>query len=142
MQDTNQFTLNTSFLGIKKANTEEYKKKFFQQKIQDRFIIQSFDTNVLEEIHRIHPKTCISYLVEKGDIHANLKNLSFLPNIYCPQYKLIKNKRFVEEVHSKRMILNTWTVNQPKAIKQLLDFGVDGVITDFPELAIEIKKQA
>jgi len=136
----------TEAYGIFQPNPKEFVALVFsilqQQKIQDRFILQSFDTNVLEEIHRTHPKTCISYLVEKGDIHANLKKLSFLPNIYCPHYKLIKNKRFVEEVHSKQMKLNTWTVNQPKAIKQLLDFGVDGIITDFPELAIEIKKQA
>jgi len=39
------------------------------------------------------------------------------------------------------MKLNTWTVNQPKAIKQLLDFGVDGIITDFPELAVATRKQ-
>jgi len=131
------------------GNSQPHPKEFvnlvfdilLQQKIHDRFILQSFDINVLEEIYKTHPMTTISYLVEKGDMQANLKRLSFTPNIYCPHFKLIKDKHFVEEVHSQQMKLNTWTVNQPKAIKQMLDFGVDGIITDFPELAIEIKKQ-
>jgi len=112
-----------------------------QQKINNRFILQSFDTNVLEEIHLIHPKTNISYLVEKGELADNLKKLSFTPSIYGPHYKLISNSEFVNEVHLQNMRLNTWTVNQPKTIKKLLEFRIDGITTDYPERAIALNQR-
>ena len=40
-----------------------------------------------------------------------------------------------ERVHRSGMELNVWTVNDPDQITQMVELGVDGIITDKPELA-------
>jgi hypothetical protein len=39
----------------------------------------------------------------------------------------------VDLVHANNMELHVWTVNDPARMQQLVDFGVDGITTDYPE---------
>lgn len=44
----------------------------------------------------------------------------------------------VKAVHKKGLILHIWTVNDSKEMKQLIDYGVDGIITDYPDRLVEV----
>jgi glycerophosphoryl diester phosphodiesterase len=44
----------------------------------------------------------------------------------------------VKAVHKKGLILHIWTVNDPQEMKQLIDYGVDGIITDYPDRLVEV----
>lgn len=43
-------------------------------------------------------------------------------------------ERFVAAVHSAGKVVHAWTVNRPQEMRNLLDLGVDGLITDRPDL--------
>lgn len=45
---------------------------------------------------------------------------------------------FVKMAHSKGLEVHVWTINEPKDMERLLDMGVDGIITDRSDLAVEI----
>jgi len=66
-----------------------------------------------------------------------LKKLGFKPSIYSPYFKLI-NKKDINELHSKGVKLIPWTVNEMKDMKQLKQWGVDGLITDYPDRAASL----
>jgi glycerophosphoryl diester phosphodiesterase len=36
------------------------------------------------------------------------------------------------------MAVIPWTVNETKAMQQLIDFGVDGIITDYPDRLVNL----
>jgi len=44
----------------------------------------------------------------------------------------------VQRVHKLRRKVNVWTVNTEDDIRRLLSWGVDGIMTDEPELAVRI----
>lgn len=48
------------------------------------------------------------------------------------------NKRMVKKAHENGIIVNPWTVNKPGDIKRLVKYGVDGIITDVPNVAKRI----
>jgi len=103
--------------------------------------IQSFDPAILNEVHKQYPEVVLAYLVHQGDIEPNLGLLNFIPSIYSPHYKLVKNKTVVDSVKAKGMKLVPWTVNDSQTIKKLINLGVDGIITDYPEKVIKQNKR-
>lgn len=106
--------------------------------IRPYVIIQSFDPRTLQVLHRKHPDVKTSLLVEnlKGLDHI-LTQLSFTPNIYSPNYKLV-TPALVEATHKLGMKLVPWTVNDLQAMQRLKQMGVDGIISDYPNLFQEL----
>lgn len=106
------------------------------RKISDRVIIQSFDVRTLQYMHQKFPGVKTALLIEDFDkkgIELQLQVLGFTPTIYSPDYKLV-NQELVEKCHAKNMLLVPYTVNDVKKINELKAMGVDGVITDYPDL--------
>jgi glycerophosphoryl diester phosphodiesterase len=101
----------------------------------DRVVIQSFDFRVLKYWHEKHPEVRLAALVENlNTIDENLKALGFTPSIYSPEYTLL-SKGEIKHCHDLRMRVIPWTVNDTKEMEELKDWGVDGIITDYPDSA-------
>lgn len=99
-------------------------------------IIQSFDKRTLQVLHRKYPQVRTSYLVDKGTLTENIKELGFTPDIYSPAYKLV-NAGLVYECHEQSIKIVPWTVNTPEEIGALKQLGVDGIISDYPNLLVK-----
>ena len=107
-----------------------------EKRISDRVIIQSFDPRTLQIVHRDYPNIKTALLVEDFDKRSpgeQLKQLGFTPTIYSPAYTLI-NDALLKECHQKNMKVITWTVNTKSEILHLKQLGVDGIISDYPDL--------
>ncbi|MFZ6001171.1 MAG: glycerophosphodiester phosphodiesterase [Bacteroidota bacterium] len=101
----------------------------------DRVVIQSFDFRVLKYWHEKYPEVRLAALVENlNTIDENIKELGFKPSIYSPDYKLL-SKSEVKRVHALGMRLVPWTVNETTEMEELKSWGVDGIITDYPDRA-------
>ena len=102
----------------------------------NRTTIQSFDTRPLKVLHKKYPKIQLAYLLEgKGTINVqlNIEQLGFTPTIYSPEYVYV-TKEMVDYCHAHQMKIIPWTVNTQKEIDALKALGVDGLITDYPNL--------
>lgn len=109
---------------------EEVKRNGFL----DRTIFQSFDERTLESLHALDSDLYFCLLVENADgLEKNLARLSFQPQIYSPYYKLV-TPELVRDVRRRGMKLIVWTVNTLEEMKHLKAMGVDGIITDYPNL--------
>ena len=54
-----------------------------------------------------------------------------------PQHALV-DARLVRRSRFRGLVVNTWTVNDPDRMRQLIRLGVCGLITDRPDLALQI----
>lgn len=106
--------------------------------IESKTYIQSFDIRTLQHLHQQKSNVLLVLLVEnlKG-VAENLKELGFAPTIYSPYYKLI-NKQDLKLLHSKGIRVIPWTVNDEKDMKKLINKGVDGIITDYPDKLVNL----
>ena len=52
----------------------------------------------------------------------------------------VVSPRFVELAHKAGIAVQVWTVDEPEDIRRLLDWGVDGIISDRPDVAAEVVK--
>lgn len=106
--------------------------------IADRCMLQSFDPAVLEEIHTQRPGITVAYLVEHGGpLEEELARLSFLPSIYSPHFSTA-NEALLTAVREKGMELVVWTVNEEADIRRMIDLGVDGIISDYPDVVLQV----
>lgn len=64
--------------------------------------------------------------------------LPHLPAIGESKSEPTTNRPFVDMIHRHHMVHHAWTVNDPKQMKVLLQRGVDGLITDYPDRAREV----
>jgi len=102
--------------------------------IKDRVNLQSFDFNILRAIQEVDREVSTAALVDNTNgVKANISDLGYTPPYYSPYYMLL-NEEVIKEVHAMGMKLVPWTVNDPEVMKKLKDLGVDGIITDYPNL--------
>lgn len=110
------------------------------KQIADRFYIQSFDVRQIQEVHKNYPHVVIGFLTGNKDLslEENLKQIGFKPEIYSPQYKLA-SAELIKKCHDLGMKFVPWTVNTTEEMKHLIQLGVDGIITDYPNLLRKLK---
>ena len=110
-----------------------------QKKLEKRVIIQSFDIRTLQYLHQKYPKMRTSLGIdEKEDFENYIKDLGFKPTIYSPYYVLV-GKNLVDKCHAAGVKIIPWTVNSVKDIEYLIGLGVDGILTDYPNLMGQLK---
>jgi len=101
----------------------------------ERVNIQSFDFRVLKYIHATYPEVPLAMLVENAaNYEEYLADLGFQPEIYSP-YFFALTPEAVESLQGRGMKVIPWTVNTTDQMEKLLEMGVDGIITDYPNLA-------
>ena len=117
------------------------KEKLLAERINpDRFIIQSFDFAVLNYWNQqagigTYPKVRLSALVENlRSPEKNIKTLGFKPDIYSPYFRLISQDK-IKWLHAENIKVIPWTVNKQDDMRRLKEWGVDGLITDYPDRA-------
>jgi glycerophosphoryl diester phosphodiesterase len=105
----------------------------------DRVVIQSFDFRVLKYWHKKYPHMRLAALVENTkSIDSNLLALGFKPSVYSPYYRLLSKEK-VNYLHSQKIRVIPWTVNEVSEMLSLKGMGVDGFITDYPDRARKYK---
>ncbi len=99
---------------------------------KNRFVLQSFDLDVLRVLHEKYPNYILALLIESSlDVEKNIEELGFTPPIYSPYFKLL-NEKNIAVCKNKKMKIIPWTVNEVEDMEKLIDLGVDGIITDYP----------
>lgn len=105
-------------------------------KIINNVIIQSFDIRALKYVNDIDPSIKKkSYLVERQSLDVDnlittLKQIGV--TIISPNYKLI-DKNIVKTLQDNGFEVLPWTINDVNIFKQNIEYGVDGIITDYPK---------
>ena len=127
-----------------------------QEQFSDRVLIQSFDWRTLLLVQQQAPEVPTVYLTQQSGpdatIHVNEPSrwtAGFDPRdhggtvpraiqaaggrIWSPYYGDV-DARSLEEAHQLGLPVIVWTVNRPDDMARLIDMGVDGIISDWPDL--------
>jgi glycerophosphoryl diester phosphodiesterase len=104
--------------------------------MEDFVIIQSFDFRTLQYLHKNYPSIKTAMLIEDYDkrtLEEQIKYLGFSPTIYSPAFVLV-NDVLIKKCHQQNIQVIPWTVNDKTKMNELKEMGVDGIISDYPNL--------
>lgn len=98
----------------------------------DDFIISSFKWNELRAMRALSPEIPIAILTSEDINGAITIGNELQAEAINPNYQALtaENSLKIKEAGFK---IYTWTVNEPEDITKMKEFGVDGIITNFPE---------
>lgn len=136
-------------IEIKKGNDFYYDiekhvlKSIEKQNAENWVSIHSFDYEILETIHHLNPNIRLHKLLV-----GKLKYMPFIISnkieaVNIDEYPYIKeytlnyvfaNKDIIHLLKSHDKKVNVWTVNDSHIANELIQLGVDGIITDTPNL--------
>jgi glycerophosphoryl diester phosphodiesterase len=163
------FDCETKISPLEPAATlppDEFTRKVIAEirkgEMQARMMVQSFDWRTLQQIQKEAPEIRTMYLSSPGTLASSRGRLSpwldgFSPDlhggsvpravnaaggkIWAPNQGYLTSA-MVTEAHALGIVVIPWTVNDPAMMTKLLDMGVDGIISDRPDVVqIELKKR-
>lgn len=106
--------------------------------LEKQCTIQSFDPRSLEEVKKQAPQMRISLLGKEGaNWNDDQKSLTFKPDIYSPYFTQI-SPSLVKELQDNQIQVIPYTVNDSLSMRRVIESGVNGLITDFPDKAAQI----
>jgi glycerophosphoryl diester phosphodiesterase len=134
-----------------------------REHFEDRVMVQSFDWRTLQLVQKRAPKIPTVYLTMQVGPHPNVTldkpsawTAGFDPvshggtvpaaikaaggAIWSPLYVDI-DKDSVAEAHRLGLKVVSWTVNKPEDMEKQIDMGVDGIISDRPDLLREAARK-
>ena len=138
-------------------------KDIKEHKLEDRTLITSYDWRILYELKKQNSNILRGFItLQQGltttgkNIYENspwmvknypLEELFLLPNIiksleghvWSVFYRDV-TKQNVELAHKHGLATCVWTVNREQDIIRMIEYGVDGIITDYPKKVQEICK--
>jgi glycerophosphoryl diester phosphodiesterase len=119
--------------------------------MQNKVIIGSFHDEAMRNFRTTCPEVATG--ASRGEVTSYvILGKIFLGGFISPEYQALQvpwekseskgipimTARFIREAHAKNLHVEPWTVNDPELMKQYIEWGVDGIITDRPDLLIEV----
>lgn len=96
------------------------------------FLISSFKWDELREMRRINPEIPIAILTENNPSEAISIAKELKAEAINPDFRMLNAENNLE-IQEAGFKIYTWTVNEPQDIMAMKKFGVDGIITNYPE---------
>jgi len=103
--------------------------------VEKRTTIQSFDFRTLKVVEREAPEFATAYLTSRR--HPDPAPVAQAgAKIWSPDFTILNEKR-MSEARQYNLKVVPWTVNEPADIARVLDLGVDGIISDYPDRVVQ-----
>jgi glycerophosphoryl diester phosphodiesterase len=106
----------------------------------DDLVVSSFHLPTVDLVRERAPGLATGFLSSGLDPFAALATAVEHGHaaVHPPAWALGDPAGLVAQAHDRGLRVNVWTVNQPDQMLGLRDAGVDAVITDVPDLALEV----
>lgn len=116
-------------------------KKFGLQK---RVLFSSFFASNLSKARALLPETPCGLLALPGLLGAWARSFGFAFGEYQALHPHVRNatQQQIQRAHRLKRRVHVWTVNVEADMRRLFGWGVDGIITDDPQVAMRVRSES
>ncbi len=124
------------------AASEETVRLLEKHRMQQGTLISSFSGRALAIAKKSSPEIDTGYLTPPLLHPFSIRTATRLQCATINPNKAFLTRRFVSKAHARNIRIIPWTVNNPEDMQQLIDIGVDGIITNKPDVLNNIKNKS
>jgi len=112
-----------------------------EKKVLHRTQYQTFDIESIHIAKELAPELRLSFLVDNDkSIGENFQDLGFITPVYGPYFQQI-DQAMMDYANQHKIEVIPWTVNEKTAMHRLMDLGVAGLISDYPNRVVEVLQE-
>ena len=120
------------FAALVVETLNELNQAYPMAEVLNKVSIQSFDLRVLREVRKTALPVRLGLITDKtADPATEMDALGFPADIYSPSYELV-TPELISWCHFRQIAVIPWTINDLEEMQTLVDMGVDGIISDYP----------
>lgn len=110
--------------------------------MKDRIVYSSFNHYSVQRLKEIVPDAETAYLY--SDVILNVEGYAKETNVdgLHPAVYHVKMADFLEEYKKSGLKVRAWTVNEETDMKELIEAGITAVITNYPDVAVRVRKES
>ena len=108
----------------------------------DRWLISSFTRHTIDASRALRPTVRTAWLVTvvgDDEIDKVARGLATAGHTALHPYVHTLTRQGVEACHAHGLQVNTWTCDDPARMAELLDWGIDGICTNVPDVALGVR---
>jgi glycerophosphoryl diester phosphodiesterase len=138
-------------IEIKKTNVSMAKPfcdLIREYNMQDKVLVASFHDDRLKEFRAECPDVATSSAKNETTVFVLLTK-AYLSGFYSPKFFSLQvpeesggitvmTPAFVRAAHARNLAVEPWTINDAETMRKLIEWGVDGIITDRPDIMMEV----
>lgn len=131
------------FYSPMKQLVDKVAKVVTRHSLEKRVIFSSFNPSALVMINRLLPSVPVGFLLMPGFLGALFKSLfgkSVPYRSLHPHYSAVSPK-MIRDARDNGCKILAYTVNKVEDMRRLYAIGIDGIITDDPSLAIQVRSE-
>ena len=95
-----------------------------------KVLVSAFHPEALSKVYDLFPEIELSFIYNRTQDEESRHNCPV--DVVKPQFRLA-SRELIEEVHDEGLRVIPWTVNDESEMRRLINLGVDGMISDYPE---------
>jgi glycerophosphoryl diester phosphodiesterase len=108
--------------------------------LKDRMVISSFNHYSVKRMKQIDPSIRCGFLSETWIVKPGGYVKENGVECYHPIFRML-NEEIVEDLRKHDIAINTWTVNEPDDIEEMIRIGVDGIIGNYPDRVARLLRE-
>jgi glycerophosphoryl diester phosphodiesterase len=138
-------------IEIKKTNSSMAKlfcETIREYNMQDKVLVASFHDERLKEFRAECPEVATSSAKNETTVFVLLTK-AFLGGFYSPKFYSLQvpeesggitvmTESFVRAAHARNLAVEPWTINDEETMRKFIEWGVDGLITDRPDIMLNV----
>ncbi len=105
-------------------------------------IVSSFHPPTLDRVRAVDPSVATGQLTfDLGDPARTIERAVVAGHIALHPFDATVTHELVALVHDAGLAINVWTVDDPGRIEELAEMGVDGIVTNVPDVAARVLRR-
>jgi glycerophosphoryl diester phosphodiesterase len=119
-----------------------------EKNFANKVIVGSFTQSIIDDTRKACPEVATSAAPGEA-ISFFLREFGGIERSYSPPMQALQvpkaiggmdivTRDFVDAAHERNLKVHVWTINSTDEMQRLIDLGVDGIITDYPDELLKL----